>query len=179
MTTYFNDFDLSDFWDNDDYAEEAYISAPFTEELLTEIQALLGYTLPASYVALMRQQNGGTPVRTCLPTTEPTSWAEDHVAITGIHGIGREKVNSLGGKFGSRFWIEEWKYPDIGVYFADCPSAGHDMICLDYRHCGPRGEPQVVHVDQEDDYRIIYLSPSFEDFIRALEHEDNFTDEDI
>jgi hypothetical protein len=39
----------------------------------------------------------------------------------------------LGGTFGSRFWIEEWGYADIGVYFADCPSAGHDMLCLDYR----------------------------------------------
>ncbi|WP_242974159.1 MULTISPECIES: hypothetical protein [Clostridium] len=41
------------------------------------------------------------------------------------------------GEFGSRFWIEEWEYPDIGFAIANCPSTGHDMIFLDYRECGP------------------------------------------
>ena len=49
----------------------------------------------------------------------------------------------------SQFWIDEWGHPPIGIYFADCPSAGHDMIALDYRDCGKSGEPCVVHVDQE------------------------------
>jgi hypothetical protein len=50
---------------------------------------------------------------------------------------------------GSQFHIDEWGYPPVGIYFADCPSAGHDMICLDYRACGTDGEPQVIHVDQD------------------------------
>ena len=67
--------------------------------------------------------------------------------------------------------IAEWEYPAIGVAICDCPSAGHDMIFLDYRACGSQGEPAVVHVDQENDYKITHLADSFEEFIRGLEHE--------
>ena len=76
----------------------------------------------------MKQHNVGIPVNTYFPTNKPTSWAGDHVAITGIFGIGREKSYSLCGEFGSQFMIEEWEYPAIGVAICDCPSAGHDMI---------------------------------------------------
>ena len=45
------------------------------------------------------------------------------------------------------------------------------MVFLDYRACGPQGEPAVVHVDQENNYKISHLADSFEEFIRGLEHE--------
>jgi hypothetical protein len=70
--------------------------------------------------------------------------------------------------------MEEWGYPDIGIYFADCPSAGHDMLCLDYRECGSDGEPRVVHIDQESDYEITSVADNFEAFIRGLEDEKAF-----
>ena len=54
------------------------------------------------------------------------------------------------------------------------------MIFLDYRACGPQGEPAVVHVDQENDYKITHLADSFEEFIRGLEHESLYDpDEDV
>ena len=70
--------------------------------------------------------------------------------------------------------IDEWEYPDIGVAICDCPSAGHDMIFLDYRECGRNGEPKVVHIDQEWDYRITVLADNFEELIRKLTTEENF-----
>ncbi|MFJ8103428.1 Imm51 family immunity protein [Lysinibacillus sp. NPDC096212] len=100
--------------------------------------------------------------------------AENHVAITGIMGIGREKANSLCGSLGSSFMLEEWGYPNIGVVIADCPSAGHDVIMLDYRACGADGEPAVVHVDQEADYYITFLAPNFATFIVGLVNEEVF-----
>ncbi len=134
----------------------------------------LGYRLPASYIALARMQNGGFPQKTNHRTSERTSWSKDHVAICGIYSIGSSKPNSLCGGSGSSFWIEEWEYPDIGVYFADCPSGGHDMLCLDYSECGPNGEPRVVHVDQEYDYKITLVAANFEDFIMGLEDDEAF-----
>ena len=174
MSLVFGDFNVTDFWDNSDYSRECYVGEQLTQQLLSSIEEKLGYKLPESYVAFMKVQNGGTPRLTTHRVQEPTSWAEDHVAITGIFGINSSKPYSLCGESGSQFWIDEWEYPPIGVYFCDCPSAGHDMLALDYRLCGPKGEPRVVHVDQEFYYKITFVAETFEQFIRGLELDENF-----
>jgi hypothetical protein len=174
MLRIYEDFDLTDFWDESDFANREYVDRLPNQEVVDAVQEQLGYTLPAAYIELARHQNGGTPRKRCIRSPSRTTWAEDHVAITGIYSIGSHKRHSLCGEVGSMFWVEQWGYPHIGVYFADCPSAGHDMICLDYRECGPNGEPSVVHVDQEWDYRITFLAETFESFIRGLYSEAAF-----
>ena len=108
----FENFDFTDFWDDDEYAMNEYIGAPPTEEMIEETERELGYKLPESYIWLMKQHNGGIPFNVCFPCDEPTSWADDHVAITGIMGVDKDKIYSLCGQLGSRFMIEEWGYPD-------------------------------------------------------------------
>ena len=168
------DFDFSTFWQASDHAASAYTEPWPSDELIARVEADLGYRLPAFYVALMRVRNGGMPHNTRFSTAEATSWADDHIAITAICGIGYEKSISLCGNQGSQFMLEEWGYPAIGVVVADCPSAGHDLVMLDYRACGPQGEPAVVHIDQEDDYRITPLAPDFGAFVRGLRPESAF-----
>lgn len=167
-------YDPETFWIQSDYAQENHVSEPFDEEEIVSIEKELGYKLPASYIQLMNTQNGGIPALTVFPTKEATSWAEDHIAISSIMGIGHDKIYALAGELGSRFMIEDWGYPDLGIVICDCPSAGHDVVMLDYRFCGPEGEPCVVHVDQENDYEITYLAPNFEAFIRGLVDEDTY-----
>jgi hypothetical protein len=135
-------------------------------EEIAELENLLGgYKLPAAYIELcQRTQNGGLVQKTEIPLEGYT------VSITGIHAIGRSKVCSLGGEYGSNYTIEECLYPKIGIYFADCPSAGHEMIALDYSQCDCRGEPRVVYVDQEDDYRVTVIAKDFESFLRLLRY---------
>lgn len=174
MTQIFANFDFESFWNDSPYARKEYTDDPLTDELLASVEKRLGRKLPASYVELSRVHNGGIPHHTRHRTATRTTWAEDHVAITGIYSIGDNKPCSLCGEFGSAFWGGEWGYPDIGVYFADCPSAGHDMLCLDYSQPGPDGEPKVVHVDQEANYRATVVAPNFENFIRGLQDEDRF-----
>lgn len=164
----FYDFDFSDFWDDNNYSLKEYVEKTPTDKLIHSIEKELGYKLPVSYIELMKLHNGGIPTNTCFPTTIATSWAENHIAITGIMGIGRTKTYSLCGSLGSLFMIDEWDYPEIGVCICNCPSAGHDMIMLDYSACGTQGEPTVVHVDQESDYKITFLAKDFESFIRGL-----------
>lgn len=162
------EIDFKDFWKNNEYSLENYVNEYPNEELINSIEKELGYKLPEFYIEMMKIQNGGTPKNTCFPTNESTSWASDHVAITGIFGIGREKMYALCGDLGSQFMIDEWGYPKIGICICDCPSAGHDMIMLDYRRNGNEGEPEVVHVDQESDYKITFLAENFETFIKGL-----------
>lgn len=176
----FAGFDFSGLWDDCEYSKKEYISEYPTDEMIAKVEKELGYKLPASYIALCKLHNGGYLAKCCCPCDESTSWAEDHVGVIGILGIGSDLSLSLCGELGSRFMIEEWGYPDIGVAIADCPSAGHDMIFLDYRQCGPQGEPGVVHIDQEADYEITQLAGNFEEFIRMLVSEEEYdtTEED-
>jgi hypothetical protein len=168
----FKDFDFTDFWDDSDYALKEYVEETASDELIQSIEEELGYQLPASYIELMKLHNGGIPKRNCFPTTEPTSWAENHIAITGIMSIGRNKTYSLCGPLGSKFMMEQWGYPGTGIFICDCPSAGHDMIMLDYSKCGRNGEPEVVHIEQEWDFKKTFLAKDFEMFIRGLVSEE-------
>ncbi|MEM6758664.1 MAG: SMI1/KNR4 family protein [Pseudomonadota bacterium] len=168
----FHDFDLRTFWSGTEYEIKNHVGARLQPGLVAASEEELGYTLPQSYVDLMQGQNGGLPRLTCHPTRHPTSWADDHVAITGISAIDRQPSYSLCGELGSQFMMDEWGYPPIGVYFADCPSAGHDMLCLDYR--AGAAEPSVVHVDQEDGFKITPVAPNFESFVRGLRPADDF-----
>ena len=81
------DFDLTGFWEDSDYARKEYVGASVTNEMIQSVQAELGCRLPKAYAELLRSQNGGIPVRTRHRTSQPTSWAADHVAITGIYAL--------------------------------------------------------------------------------------------
>ncbi|EAF2354108.1 SMI1/KNR4 family protein [Listeria monocytogenes] len=166
--TFFQDHSLTELWVKFDYKNE-YNDVYPTRQRVAEMEAELGYKLPKSYVYLMRHtQNGGLVATYSVPTTEPNSWADNCVEITGIKGIGNRGMSTLNGAHNTKFWIEEWGYPDVGLAIADCPSAGHDMIFLDYRECGKTGEPAVVHINQEGEYKIIKLADNFEAFIMSL-----------
>jgi hypothetical protein len=108
-----------------------------------------------------------------FPTKKQTSWADDHIQISGIKGIeGEWGINS--DDFGNDHAINEMGYPKIGIAICECPSGGHDIVMLDYRKLGKDGEPQVVHVDQEDNYKITFLANTFEAFICGLVNEKHY-----
>lgn len=155
-----------------DAASDTATAPPPSPDEVADIEAELGVRLPQAWVDLAtRERNGGRLRRTVHPSPSPTSWAEDHVAVTTLFSISRHPSHGIAGASGQSLWLGEWGYPPIGVYLADCPSAGHDLIALDYRSCGPDGEPPVVHVDQEWDHAVTVLAPSFADFINGLVEE--------
>lgn len=171
MKKYFADFDLKNFWDDSDY-----FTSPdeITDERVRQAEEKLGYKLPASYVELIKTKNGGSPENWCFPTHKRIAWAETHVAISGIKGLGGTwGIDS--DVYGNKHAIEDGYYPNIGISVCECPSAGHDMLMLDYRKNGNDGEPEVVHVDVESDEPIIsFLAKDFETFIKGLVGEEFF-----
>ncbi len=188
-TGHFRDVDLEGFWDDPDPAEEARdrTERPYaqhqtlthtesfpTDELVTEIEAELGYRLPDSYVELARIHNGGRVLRPCFPMSEPTCWADDHIQIDCIYAVGRTADHSLCGPLGSTLMRDEWGYPDIGIGIANTPSGGHEQIMLDYSECGPQGEPRVVHVAVDQDDMVTLVAPDFAAFVRGLVSADEF-----
>jgi hypothetical protein len=164
--------DLEGLWSGAGHDE--YVEPAPSDQLVASIEAEIGYRLPDAYIALARTRNGGLLARGAHPTAEPTGWAADHVAVTGIYAIGRTSRYSLCGELGATFMREEWGYPGWGIGIADTPTAGHEQIMLDYRGCGPVGEPQVVYVDQEADYQVTIIAPDFASFVHGLVDEDEF-----
>lgn len=165
------DFDFTNFWDDSEHAAEAYISDPPTDDLIASVEEELVFKLPSFYIQAMKQHNGGVPLNRYFPLKEAASDNRDHIKISGILGIGRTKPKSLCGESGSRNMIESGGYPEIGVVICDCPSED-EVVMLDYRSSGNDGEPEVVHVDKNSNYKITRLAPSFEAFIRGLVNEE-------
>lgn len=141
---------------------------PLTDEMLAAAEAELGVTLPAAYVALLRTCNGGYTRDAALPTSEPTSWAPDHVGVGDINGIpavGDRGPHDIGlGILATGYLTAEWSLPEGLVLLT---GDGHTWIALDYRDSGPAGPPSVVWLDVEDDDELP-LADSFEDFLAAL-----------
>jgi tetratricopeptide (TPR) repeat protein len=155
--------DTTNFWDDSEYAFEEYISESPTDALIASVEEELVFKLPKYYVEMMKLHNGGIPHN----NRYPIPGTEEFITISGILGIGRDKNKSLCGASGSRTVIENGRYPEVGVVICDCPSE-NEVVMLDYREFGNDGEPEVIHVDRDNKYKITRLADNFESFIAGL-----------
>jgi hypothetical protein len=122
----------------------------------------------------LKLRNGGCPKNTCFPTKEKTSWADDHILVDTIWGMGVNR--GIDGECGSQYMIEEWEYPEIGVVIC---CWGHTAVMLDYSDCETGDEPKVVFIDTETrsgEPKVTFLAKDFETFARGLVSEDEFED---
>jgi tetratricopeptide (TPR) repeat protein len=155
--------DTTNFWDDSEYAFEEYISESPTDALIASVEEELVFKLPKYYVEMMKLHNGGIPHN----NRYPIPGTEEFITISGILGIGRDKNKSLCGASGSRTVIENGRYPEVGVVICDCLSE-NEVVMLDYREFGNDGEPEVIHVDRDNKYKITRLADNFESFIAGL-----------
>lgn len=159
--------DASDFWDMDIDSG----NPPLTDEMVARAEQRLGVSLPTELIALLRVRNGGYTRGFVYPTTEPTSWAEDHVPLDELYGIGDGSGEpGLYDINTTAYMTEEWGLPPRQVLLA---GDGHTWITLDYRS---DAVPSVAWIDAELGEEL-QLAPTFAAFLAGLLPNDEVDDE--
>ena len=165
----FEGFDFEGLWNNNPEVIRAGQGPDLTDEMILAVERELGYKLPEAYIWLMKRRNGGFLKRTDFLLGYELPVVGDRTMIRQLYQINMDNsFCAINGQYGTKFLVEDWGYPDIGVAIGVGFFGEHEIFFLDYRECGPQGEPKVSHVDQECDYRITVLAENFESFIRGL-----------
>ncbi|RFU70953.1 SMI1/KNR4 family protein [Peribacillus saganii] len=136
---------------------DEYKLKPLTAEMVKKAEEELKIKLPESYIKILKEQNGGYIKFDAHPSDTPNSWADDHVNVEHILGIGEED-----GILESSYLIEEWDLPDNVVLIS---GDGHSWIALDYRKT--KEEPPVIFIDTDSE-QIFELAPNFHSFLNGL-----------
>ncbi|MFD4588054.1 SMI1/KNR4 family protein [Streptomyces sp. NPDC058423] len=156
------------FWGNGDHSRQQ----PLTDEMVREAEHMLGVTLPSALLDLLRVQNGGGVAadHDAFPTSRPTSWSADHVPFDDLMGIGRR--DGMISLLDTPYLVAEWGMPTPIVLLS---GDGHCWIGLDYRVCGPDGEPSVTWFETDLDTELV-LAGDFRSFVEGLTAGGSFAD---
>ncbi|HLK13395.1 MAG TPA: SMI1/KNR4 family protein [Fimbriimonadaceae bacterium] len=145
-----------------------YYGPPLTDEMVASAEQRLGVRLPAPFLALLHESNGGFLRPTRYPCEMPDSWGEPYAEYRTVHGLGYGY--GIDAETGALHMRKEWGYPDDLLWL---DGDGHTGLFLDYRTCGSRGEPPVVYVDVETDGEPIIwpVATTFGEFLAGLREE--------
>ena len=149
-------------------AEFDIINPNVNEELVERTQEILGHQLPASYIKLMTQKNGGYLDGRVIKLPEIIPQALSYYSDEGYLSIGKiAGINPIPWGLGSISYslrmIEEWDLPqDLVLLDGD----GHTWVALDYR--SKKVEPSVIFIESKGNSCII-LAEKFEDFVALME----------
>ncbi len=149
---------------------------PLNEQMIVQAEERLGYKLPSSYVAVLRQQNGGLLRRCHFRPRAPRADSLSEFWVHSFYGIGGEEgIDAPGPAFSpsyasmciSEYLIEMWNSPNVGVVIF---WGGHAGYLLDYSHCGRTGEPEVIYVYAECSPKteVFFVAPTFGEFCEGL-----------
>ena len=97
LKKYFPELDMTQFWDDDELALAEYVDEKPSDTLIASIENELGYKLPDSYIAMMKQHNGGVPYATCYVLPEGADDEADYIEITGfLASAAKKKIPCAG-----------------------------------------------------------------------------------
>lgn len=149
-------FDPANFWSS------SSARPPVADAELVGAEQRLQVRLPPEYVALLKLQNGGYTQGFGHPMAVPTSWADNHVPLESLAGIG--VVTGATWRpdiLDSDYLTKEWGLPPRQVLLA---GDGHWWITLDYRS---GATPSVRWLDVEVGEDLL-VAPLFGEFIAGL-----------
>ncbi|MBS0196197.1 MAG: SMI1/KNR4 family protein [Planctomycetes bacterium] len=144
------------------------IACPATETEIAAAESALGVTLPPAYKAVLLVRNGGSLLRSIfsLKVAPPKqSHARKKYQVSSLAGVGTGagenivEMRELAGR--------EW---DVPAMLLPLCGDGHWWCCLDYRVCGPHGEPSIAHYETAEDGRDVdfLIAESFHTLIKGL-----------
>jgi len=152
---------------------------PADDALIAWAEHELGVTLPDAYKRMARVHNGGLLYcQGIRPVERQFEWHSDRevYCVSEIFGINRG--SSMNIVDCTRTARDEWGGPDGLVTLS---GDGHWWLCLDYRVCGPNGQPQVVHSENDSEtpigaHEAFLVAPTFEALLGGLQldHDGNY-----
>ncbi|MEJ3746224.1 SMI1/KNR4 family protein [Actinomycetes bacterium KLBMP 9797] len=121
---------------------------PLTDELVVDAETQLGVPLPPDLIHLLRIQNGGVIADAwdACPA-DANFYADDHVPFEHLYGIGPAGQADTIALLDTPYLVQEWELPSPVVLLN---GQGHYWLALDYRDCGPAGQPQRRPVGSVD-----------------------------
>ncbi len=150
---------------------------PVSDALVRELETLLGVKLPESYIALMREHNGGflkaqlVPVNGEVPGDLAGYIDNGFVSVASIAGLNADP-DASGSISQTAYMTKEWNLPDRLVLL---DGDGHTWVALDYRQL--EIDPPVIFLESETGH-YMNIATNFADLVEKLiPHEDVF-DED-
>jgi hypothetical protein len=159
------------FW----HADEKYgMLPPLTQDMIAAAEHELGVTLPADLLRLLRMQNGGVVAEAwdACPA-EANFYADDHVPFDMLFGIGPSDSADATTLLDTPYLVQEWELPSPIVLLS---GQGHYWVALDYRTCGPHGEPSVAWFDNEREHEF-RLAPDFRGLVEQLTSSAGYPDD--
>ena len=147
----------------DDLFAPGQIRPPASEADLVRAETELAVSLPIALRRVLGVQDGGylrlTTFR--LKTKPPKKWSTRREYF----------VNELPGAAAGETLVAqrnlarlEWGVPEGLLPLC---GDGHWWCCLDYRSCGPQGEPAITHVQPEDELEF-EVAPDFATLLSGL-----------
>lgn len=149
---------------------------PLTPVMVEAAQTYFGVRLPKRYISLLEIQNGGYTAGFVFPSPRPTSWAQTHVPLNELSGIGAtppqssDEFHGIHNIYATPYMTHEWGLPPSQVLLA---GDGHWWISLDYRDSA---QPRVLWLESfpRDE---LPLAETFDSFLAGLRPESDLDPE--